>query len=645
MEEDELEGTESTGPDTKHKSAAMHHVQSSEIPKKAHPHAPSVLLRKLDSAIPTLTPSPEPEIIRALPTQPLADAQELEASSEPSSLFFVDLVGEKTAASKANRPVIRSRSPASPESDDEIVFHGRGPTHARVVDDPVLPVPEEEPVHSTTTDITPNGNSWDDTSVDWVHRSKPGIGWSIPRVKKKVAPPQDLLAFRVPEEENEDEDEDTSAADDYLRNVQENEPEFLQAISFAKRDIDIDLGHGDHVHEQFQSLSVSSPRKGKKVYNESFVSREEVEEVEDMEESGSAITEDEEEEDFDTDDLSDTDSEIYNEDDISAVVQGLGAGTMDDESLAFLLSEQEALGLGSDELLIYNDSVETSVAHAAKRYAKDTPKKSRRVAKDYFPSATLLADALDQDPYGGFDVMDYERPSLRKKKGKKSLPFEVSDDDLKEDNEAVWDNDRSKKKARKQEREELRMQGLLGSKSIVNKYGEGMTIMEIGKEFESFLGSEAEEKSFPPMDKRRRKMIHEIAADFNLKTKSIGAGNNRYTKVIKTRTTTRWMENKFAARARKMNLGFFPRTDSTAKGKKVLRVASRAGGGGNSAGVRYRDGDIVGGAAPEIGVENRGRAMLEKMGWTSGMGLGTLDNKGILTPITHVVKNTKTGLG
>jgi hypothetical protein len=58
----------------------------------------------------------------------------------------------------------------------------------------------------------------------------------------------------------------------------------------------------------------------------------------------------------------------------------------------------------------------------------------------------------------------------------------------------------------------------------------------------------------------------------------------------------------------------------------------------------YVDGDVVGASAPEIGAENKGRAMLEKMGWSTGTALGAL-NKGILQPVTHVVKNTKAGLG
>lgn len=73
--------------------------------------------------------------------------------------------------------------------------------------------------------------------------------------------------------------------------------------------------------------------------------------------------------------------------------------------------------------------------------------------------------------------------------------------------------------------------------------------------------------------------------------------------------------------------------------------AQRAPRGGNNAGVSYRDGDVVGGSAPELGAENIGRAMLEKMGWSNGTALGALNNKGILQPVSHVVKTTKAGLG
>src|SRR4051794_29033623 len=38
--------------------------------------------------------------------------------------------------------------------------------------------------------------------------------------------------------------------------------------------------------------------------------------------------------------------------------------------------------------------------------------------------------------------------------------------------------------------------------------------------------------------------------------------------------------------------------------------------------VWNKEGTIVGHSAKEIGAENKGRAMLEKMGWSAGMGLG-----------------------
>lgn len=59
--------------------------------------------------------------------------------------------------------------------------------------------------------------------------------------------------------------------------------------------------------------------------------------------------------------------------------------------------------------------------------------------------------------------------------------------------------------------------------------------------------------------------------------------------------------------------------------------------------TRNKEGAIVGGSAKPLGPENKGRAMMEKMGWSKGTGLGK-QKGGILEPIAHVVKNTKAGL-
>lgn len=61
--------------------------------------------------------------------------------------------------------------------------------------------------------------------------------------------------------------------------------------------------------------------------------------------------------------------------------------------------------------------------------------------------------------------------------------------------------------------------------------------------------------------------------------------------------------------------------------------------------IDYLEGEIVGAAAPELGIGNRGRAMLEKMGWSCGTALGAEDNKGILQPVSLTMKRSKAGLG
>lgn len=65
---------------------------------------------------------------------------------------------------------------------------------------------------------------------------------------------------------------------------------------------------------------------------------------------------------------------------------------------------------------------------------------------------------------------------------------------------------------------------------------------------------------------------------------------------------------------------------------------------GNKGTVWNKEGDIVGASAPELGVENKGRAMLENMGWSAGMSLGA-ENTGILNPVSVVIKLGTSGIG
>lgn len=144
--------------------------------------------------------------------------------------------------------------------------------------------------------------------------------------------------------------------------------------------------------------------------------------------------------------------------------------------------------------------------------------------------------------------------------------------------------------------------------------------------------------ALPPMDNHGRKVVHELANKFNIKSKSTGAGNERRPTLYRTIRTVKYSEAAFERLSIRIQRKYYPRTDiKTRKRSPNVRAS------GNAA-VSYRDGEVVGEGAPELGVQNKGRAMLEKMGWSSGTALG-IGNNGILQPVAHVVKRTKAGLG
>ena len=180
---------------------------------------------------------------------------------------------------------------------------------------------------------------------------------------------------------------------------------------------------------------------------------------------------------------------------------------MTDKEIARLLSKQEELGLGSSNFVLFDGAnmdideetdLKLNNILSSNMAQKDTPRiKRRNRGQSSFPSAMALADELDRDPYNGFDVIDHDRLSLskRQKGGRRNLPFEVSDTELEHSMLKTWDNDRAKKKLRKQEREELRAQGLLGKKGKLDmkaKYVEGMTTEEVKREIRNFLSSTLE---------------------------------------------------------------------------------------------------------------------------------------------------------
>ena len=318
-----------------------------------------------------------------------------------------------------------------------------------------------------------------------------------------------------------------------------------------------------------------------------------------------------------------------------------------DEQLARLLSKQEELGLGSNDLILYDGlqdgapsepdlSSDSNESHKAASL-------SRRPRQEDHHGPRIASPLLHDESYGDFDVMDFERPSIRRKSKaqRAKANFDVSDPDLQHTLQAAWKNDRTRKKAQKQERQELRLKGLLGKgnekrPNLKSKYPNGISLDQIGVETEIFLSSSNDNLCLPPMDAHARKVVHEIGHRHGLKSRSMGAGNARFPILYKT-SHTRDYDVKVLAQVRRR---FLP---NPAKGRKKTRSGIQNGGGAGP-GAAYRDGEIVGACAPELGQDNKGRAILEKMGWSTGTGLGA-SNRGLSAPVQQIVKTTRAGLG
>ncbi|EMD96832.1 hypothetical protein COCC4DRAFT_199344 [Bipolaris maydis ATCC 48331] len=552
--------------------------------------------------------------------------------------------------------------------------------------------------------------AWEGTTTEWQHRSKPKIGW-LP-----VSESPDMEALLQDNANSRD-----AAMDDYMQNVEEFgfTDDLLAASGFARREMDLDGGsHNDwepasgsqddgdddqgsedwdsDMLQDFEDMSTSSDvmdtvvrilsKRTRKsglhylcVYEgsitddarwlpatflksptekrmiqafeaEAFEREQQMLASSDSADEYEDMNEDEDDEGDDEDD--DDDEDAYAEE-------------LDDETIARILQKQEELGLGADEVLLYGaddffDAPGPTKKSSFGGYGKPN-KKQRGRARGHkdptFPSASAMVAALEMDPYGGFDIMDTERPSLKpKKKGRRGQPPpELDDSDLNEQLQNAWEADRAKKRLKKAEREELRQQGLLGRKgkgpNLKVKYQGGIDMEDIVEEIREFLMGDMQTLSLPPMEAYRRATIHQAAAFFNLNSRSRGDGMDRFTILSKTSRTRTYTDNEFDMAIQKK--GFQKRL----RGPLYPQGASGAGRAGRFSTVKhkqsgtrsrpqlgYKDGETVGANAPELGPENRGHALMMKMGWSTGTALGAGDNKGILKPIPHTVKTNKAGL-
>ncbi|KAK3941149.1 hypothetical protein QBC46DRAFT_383338 [Diplogelasinospora grovesii] len=559
------------------------------------------------------------------------------SSENPDSLFFFDLRGEKRVGkgehSPPDIPDPRSSPDHSDSSEEVIVFRGRSTIsqiNNKIVHDPPTSSGKASSSHKKKDHLNHHVET---ATSDPRVKAQPSIG-SNPQQRARSQ-----RSHRRLKKTQEEEEEDEILADYIANMAAQSEDDGLadQKQPFSSRR---ELG-GQHGAFDIGDLDGGAVPLVEYPFNDEV-------QLDGANESS------------DTD--SDSDLDESAEDGLnggSEEVDELEGGMdseVDDETLARLLSKQEELGVGSHELVRCSGSyleIESSTTSA--RNLPGAASKAGRGPnrkKGTRASASAVAEAFDD-----LDLTDWDQPvpwkSGKGRRSKQPPAFNVSDSELDAALRTAWQRDRERKKKRKLEREELRTQGLLGKHANPDdlrvKYRTGMKLDDVKTELTAFLVGTAETIQFPPMDKQARKVLHELASKFKVKSQSTGNGDQRRPVLYRTKHTATYSETRIEEAtshvdqaAVRINRKYFHRIDI--KGKAVPKTIAAGGRAGGKA-VTYRDGEVVGASVPELGQANRGHAMLEKMGWTKGMALGAEDNKGILEPVRQVVKRSKAGLG
>lgn len=342
----------------------------------------------------------------------------------------------------------------------------------------------------------------------------------------------------------------------------------------------------------------------------------------------------------------------------------------DDMTMARLLSVQA--GLREDDHDPVTARIRNTVAPPDDTEGERSPDLTDSLMSDSGPMAVAepiaIMSALDNL---ALTEMENARYTCGARRRKQPPIFGLADAELEAALRSAWHNDRERKKGRKAAREDLRKQGLLGKSSspddLRTKYQGGIRLEEIQEELLSFLLGTADRLvpqkwyrialcpnkfdycslPFPPMDKHARKLLHELAIKLSIKSQSTGKGDQRRPILYRTKATLRFSPTqrqeamaKIVHASAPIRRRHFSRTDQIGS-RHIKPRQSQTGGKA----ATYRDGEVVGASAPQIGEGNKGREMLEKMGWTTGTALGSSENKGILEPVAQVVKRSKAGLG
>lgn len=199
---------------------------------------------------------------------------------------------------------------------------------------------------------------------------------------------------------------------------------------------------------------------------------------------------------------------------------------------------------------------------------------------------------------------------------------------------------RKSKKQRKQETRERRaaLKALAEDEDATAPPAPPHSFAQINEWITRFLDDSGRTTlSLPPMRKRDRAMVHNLADAYALKSKSRGQGQSRCPILYKTSRTGKSVDHKRVSRLIRTPFGTMD--DDTFD----HRGLGRTGRVRIDIAPRHREGAQVGGGAKQIAEDNIGHQLLRSMGWTTGEGLG--QSKGRAEPVLATVKMSRSGLG
>ncbi|KAG5363383.1 Protein SQS1 [Yarrowia sp. B02] len=270
---------------------------------------------------------------------------------------------------------------------------------------------------------------------------------------------------------------------------------------------------------------------------------------------------------------------------------------------------------------------------------------------------SLIQSLIDDEVDDRKALMDHGyTPPMTKSRGKNQVPnFGVNDPELQAQLEKHWVNSRAAKRAKREQRQAMRKQGMLtkefksgGIIPLHAKYPILMTVEEAKQEIETFINAPGKPMvlDFPPMGAEFRTVLKKLSACYHLKPDIHGVQKGKHVSMLRTARTSSNNNNylskfhdkfpkKFKLVIRNAKYSTEQHLYETKHQKGVKRSAAR---------VHNREGEIVGHQAPAIDDANIGRLLLQKMGWTTGEGLGA-QSRGISEPIIAKVKISKRGIG